>query len=321
MNNTKKTLIALLSSLVAAGGIAASTSSCAVTQHPTAKSTLGVARSTEELVAVLDVPGEVTVETVASADWAVPSSGVINLENPKAKDVKDEPFAIVVPFHALRHPTRGLFVIDTGVEQKMKTDPEHAAVRGVVASFLGDSFVVKHDLKTFLDAQPQPLQGVFFTHLHLDHILGVADVPANAALYAGPGETTETSFQNLIVSPNTDRALAGHAALNEWQFVKGASNASNDAEFDGVVDVFGDGQVWALWLPGHTPGTTAYLVRTPNGPVLFTGDVSHTRWGWEHDVEPGTYSENPAASAASFHKLRAFAEAHHITDIRFGHAL
>jgi len=28
--------------------------------------------------------------------------------------------------------------------------------------------------------------------------------------------------------------------------------------FAGVLDVFGDGSFWALWVPGHTPGSTAY---------------------------------------------------------------
>ena len=46
--------------------------------------------------------------------------------------------------------------------------------------------------------------------------------------------------------------------------------------------------------PGHTRGSTAYLVRTPQGPVLLTGDACHTRWGWEHDVEPGNFSGDVA---------------------------
>jgi glyoxylase-like metal-dependent hydrolase (beta-lactamase superfamily II) len=86
-----------------------------------------------------------------------------------------------------------------------------------------------------------------------------------------------------------------------------------------VVDVFGDGTVWALWVPGHTLGSTAYLVRTPKGPVLLTGDACHTRWGWEHDVEPGTFSSDLPRSAESLARLRRLAAEHPAIDVRLGH--
>jgi glyoxylase-like metal-dependent hydrolase (beta-lactamase superfamily II) len=139
-------------------------------------------------------------------------------------------------------------------------------------------------------------------------------VPRGTPLYAGPGETAPRSLQNLVMRSNYARLLEGHEPLRAWRFAPDAAG-----RFDGVLDVFGDGSLWALWVPGHTPGSTAYLVRTVHGPVLLTGDASHTRWGWEHDVEPGTYSLDPEQSAASFRKLRAFAVAHPNVEVRVGH--
>ena len=155
---------------------------------------------------------------------------------------------------------------------------------------------------------------MFLTHLHLDHVMGLPDVPKHTPIYAGPGETTPRSMQNLVLRPNIGRLLEGHESLSEWKFTPDAGG-----RFDGLVDVFGDGSVWAIWVPGHTPGSTAYLVRTAHGPVLLTGDASHTRWGWENDVEPGTYSHDADQSAASFRKLRAFALAHPNVEVRVGH--
>ena len=44
----------------------------------------------------------------------------------------------------------------------------------------------------------------------------------------------------------------------------------------GDHDVFGDGSVTILNMPGHTPGHRTLLVRLPRtGPVLLTGDLSH----------------------------------------------
>src|SRR5262245_542495 len=100
------------------------------TSHVPVPAPLGAGCATADLEAVLDEPGPVTVETIIGADWEVARSGLINLESPEAKaaGLKDGPEPIVIAFHALRHPTQGLYLVDTGVERKMKDDPDHAVV-------------------------------------------------------------------------------------------------------------------------------------------------------------------------------------------------
>ena len=41
-------------------------------------------------------------------------------------------------------------------------------------------------------------------------------------------------------------------------------------------DVFGDGSVVTLHLPGHTPDHMALLVKLASGPVLLSGDLYHS---------------------------------------------
>src|SRR5262245_46934715 len=112
-----KRLFTVLASVLSAAALAAGLSSCTPTSHAVVPSPFGVSRAASSLAAVVDQPGPITVETVVGADWAVPRSGLINLRHPKAVEAKladsDEP--IIVPFHAIRHPTKGLFLIDTGV--------------------------------------------------------------------------------------------------------------------------------------------------------------------------------------------------------------
>ena len=79
--------------------------------------------------------------------------------------------------------------------------------------------------------------------------------------------------------------------------------------------------MWAIWVPGHTAGSTAYLARTASGPVLLTGDVSHTRWGWDHHVPPGTFSIDRAQATTSFKQLQALAARHPQLVVRVGHQL
>ena len=77
--------------------------------------------------------------------------------------------------------------------------------------------------------------------------------------------------------------MAGKAALQEWPFVPATAPVGPDA-FDAVLDIFGDASVFAIHTPGHTAGSTAYLVRSTQGPILLVGDTSHTQWGWDHGV-------------------------------------
>jgi N-acyl homoserine lactone hydrolase len=298
-------------------GLSVSALGCAATSHGTLASALGKNASSAALDAIVEQPGPITVETVVGADWEVPLSGLLNLEHPAAKAAKltDRSEPIVIMFHAIRHPSRGLFMIDTGVERALFDDPGHAAVRGLVASFMHtDKMQRRTDTKAWIDRLREPVMGVWLTHLHLDHVSGLRDVPNMAPVYVGPGETDERSFQNAFVAPNVDRALTGKSTLSVWRF-----EPDPDGAFDGVVDIFGDGTAWALHVPGHTEGSTAFVVRTATGPVLFTGDASHTLWGWDHGVEPGSYSSDQAKSAESLARLRTFARKHPSLEVRVSH--
>ena len=75
---------------------------------------------------------------------------------------------------------------------------------------------------------------------------------------------------------------------------------------EGIVDVFRDGSLFALWLPGYSPGNTAYLARTQKGLMLITADTGHTVESWKLGVPPGTFAYDIEKAADSFYKLRSF---------------
>jgi N-acyl homoserine lactone hydrolase len=289
---------------------------CSVSTHPVTPSDLGTARRSADLLAVVDQPGPLQVETINASEWSVDRSGLLDLDDPRAKaaGLKDGDEPIQIFFHVIHHPQKGTFLIDTGVERALRDAPDRAAVRGLVATVAHvDRMKVHEPLGDWLARQAGPLAGVFFTHLHIDHIAGAPDLPPGTPIYAGPGETSSHAFANLFIQGVTDRALEGKGPLHEWPFAP-----DPDGRFS-VVDVFSDGSLWAIWVPGHTPGSTAYLARTPSGPVLFVGDTCHTRWGWENHVAPGAFTEDRASNVISLEKLERLVAEHPGIDVRLGH--
>lgn len=290
---------------------------CALSTHPHAPDSAGLPARTRDVVSSLSVPGPIAIETVTSASWAVGREGLLNLDHPVAKahhlQSGDEP--IEVYFHVLRHPTRGTYLVDTGFERALRDDPSRAALGGIVRSYMGiEKIRFVSPLGDYLASHHEALRGVFLTHAHLDHVGGMPDLPKDVPFYTGPNELGDRAFLNMFVQGSTDRALAGLGTGGEWRFRPDA-----DGYFDGVVDVFGDRSLFAIWVPGHSVGSTAYLVRTPRGPVLLVGDACHTRFGWEQGVEPGSFSSDRQRSVGSLARLRKLVAVHPNIDVRLGH--
>jgi glyoxylase-like metal-dependent hydrolase (beta-lactamase superfamily II) len=281
---------------------------------------LGKPSSLEALEKVIDVPGPIEVETVNSADWKVPLSGLLDLKSAavQAAHLTDRPEPIHVFVHIVRHPQFGTYLVDTGVSEQLLADPGSHGISWLVRQVMPlDQMHIREGTAHVVARIPAAIQGVFFTHLHVDHISGMPDIPASVPLYVGRSESTATSFQNLFVRGTTNKLFEGKAELQEWPFRW--NDDHKGIVIGDVVDIFGDGTAFAIGSPGHTPGSTAYLLRTPQGPVLLTGDTSHTRWGWEHGVEPGSYTADQPTNLKSLLMLEGLVARHPATNVRLGH--
>ena len=73
-------------------------------------------------------------------------------------------------------------------------------------------------------------------------------------------------------------------------------------------DIFGDGSVVMLDMPGHTPGHHSLLVKLAGmGPVLLTGDQAHFQENYDSEGVP-TFNTNRADTLASFDRFKALAK-------------
>jgi N-acyl homoserine lactone hydrolase len=291
--------------------------SCTLTSQPLGKPALGKASSSAEMERLVDQPGSIQLETINSADWSVPLSGLLNLKSPEAMQagLKDRDEPIHVYAHLLKHPQRGNYLVDTGVSRKIVDDPGKAGLNWALSRVMHlEKLQIKKSTAEILQDMNGKLSGVFFTHLHLDHISGMPDIPDDVPLYIGASETTARNFMNIFVHGASNQLLSNKQPLQEWNFQPDPQH-----KFEGIVDIFEDGSVFAISVAGHTPGSIAYLIRTTQGPVLLTGDTCHTRWGWEHTVEPGDFTQDSANNLTNLKRLKNLVASHPKIEVRLGH--
>jgi len=174
---------------------------CSSTSHPLGKPAPGQASSSAEMERLLDQPGPVQLETINSADWSVSLAGLLNLDSPAAKQAglkeRDEPIQVYA--HVLKHPKFGNFLVDTGVSQKLLDDPGKVGVNWLIQKVMHiEKMHINKSTAEILQGLDGKLSGVLFTHLHLDHISGMPDIPDDAPLYIGATESSATSFKNMF---------------------------------------------------------------------------------------------------------------------------
>jgi len=253
----------------------------------------------EYLLDSASISGPVKVTKWTAARWEVPLSGVLNLKHPEAvkagMEDRSEPIELFV--YTLEHPVHGVYMIDSGVSVLLDDPTRHPLLsKPVVLAMNLETFEAVVKTSDIVDAM-KGIKGVFLTHIHLDHILGLTDLPADTPVFIGPGDARYRHWQNAVTRGSTDRLLNAQGILREWDYSESH-----------ILDVFDDGTVFAIHSPGHTPGTTAYLVVSTDGPQLMIGDVTHTRWGWKNGVEPGSYSFDIPQSAESLAWLLSLAD-------------
>lgn len=249
--------------------------SCSVTSHPTIKSTIRPS---------LKQSSDVKFRRILSAKWQIDRSGLINLDHPTAikAGIKDELEPIEIYFYAIEHPS-GLYLIDTGVS-KIIFDEDKTPIPWIMKSMMNFDLLVPQTTTEEFIARSAEVKGVFLTHMHADHIMGLPAVRNSSDIYIGPNESSFTHMRNLGVNGVTDDLLAGHKPLKELHFPKNTGSGLSS------IDFFGDQSLIIYHTPGHTPGSLAFQIKTLDSYHLVTGDTCHTVWGWNNGVTPGEFT-------------------------------
>ncbi|MGY4398296.1 N-acyl homoserine lactone hydrolase [Sphingomonas sp. UYAg733] len=130
------------------------------------------------------------------------------------------------------------------------------------------------------------------SHYHFDHI-GQLDSFPGAKLLIGKGDL--------------DAAKAGAPGVNPAPFAPWIKGTAKSEGVTGDKDIFGDGSVTMIDLPGHTPGHHALLVRLKDRAFLLSGDTAHFQANYDTNGVP-TFNYNRADTLASLDRFKALAK-------------
>ena len=145
-----------------------------------------------------------------------------------------------------------------------------------------------------LKVMPSQVKYVAISHYHGDHVGQVSTLP-QSTLLIGKGDW------DVLNDPKA-AAIANPAPFAHW--ITGGGKVE---PLPADRDVFGDGTVVMLNMPGHTPGHHSLLVKLKEmGNVLITGDVAHFRENYDGNGVP-TFNTDRAASLASIDRFKKIA--------------
>lgn len=172
---------------------------------------------------------------------------------------------------------------------------------GLNAKFLGqggnegdDHMILRRrivDQLADLNVVPSQISYLGISHYHYDHTGQAADFPGATLLIDKRDWEVVTQVPRLSEQ------------LSPWAKDKGKVEPLS---YD--HDVFGDGTVVMLKVPGHTPGHRALLVRLAGrGAVLLSGDAVHFRENWRNRGVPG-FNTSRSETLASLDRLQAIAD-------------
>ncbi|MFL5625913.1 MAG: MBL fold metallo-hydrolase [Ktedonobacteraceae bacterium] len=179
----------------------------------------------------------------------------------------------------IRHP-QATFLYDTGFSYDIHTYIADTPLlfRKTLGSFLFVQSINSHLAHAGMASHD--LQFALLSHLHWDHVSGIPDLPG-VPLRINRVEYDAAKLGLLDSNRGLVRRLMGNNPIELFDCAGPTYEG-----FRSSLDLFGDGSIMLVPLPGHTPGQVGMFINRSNGPRLFLlGDAA---WINENYLRPAT---------------------------------
>lgn len=196
-----------------------------------------------------------------------------------------------VSVYLVEHP-KGLLLVDTGWHRDMSPDgvyDKQAQIRSLGSKLLCEtnqgqieSGAAVHEQLLAMGIKDTDLDYVLLTHLDCDHANGLKQVMGAKNILVSQ---TEMEFAQKKTPVNRIRYQR-----KWWDGVNLTQFGWNDEEgpFGRAYDLFGDGSVKCINIPGHSDGQCAVKIRNKeNRYVLLFADGGYSDRSWKEQILSG----------------------------------
>ena len=210
------------------------------------------------------------VSVIHTASQAMSRATVLD---PERDPQRDQPYVMSHPAFVLEWKDGRILLVDTGMTR------DGARAFGTPLEWVAgaDPMVPHHSAAEALGAAAAEVQGVVFTHLHVDHVGGIGELCTRLNRLRVPMTEAQAERTNFTTRPGLDRLE--EAECVRFERVTGGP----------LFPVAGFPGVFLIDAGGHTPGSQIVLAFARDGDgethrYAFTGDIVNHIDGVTHDV-------------------------------------
>jgi N-acyl homoserine lactone hydrolase len=162
----------------------------------------------------------------------------------------------------IRHPN-ATFLYDTGLcaEVSAYVEQQSLLFRKTLGNFRLEQSLTSHLQQLHMSVSE--IDFVLLSHLHWDHVSGIPDLPG-VPLRINRVEYEAAKLGLLDANNGLVRHLMGENPIALFD-----CDGPSYMGFRSSYDLFGDGSVMLVPLPGHTAGNTGMIINRSNGSRLF----------------------------------------------------
>lgn len=220
------------------------------------------------------------------------------------------PVAFPAGFALIRHPQQGYILFDTGYSSRFFAEtrrlPQLLYKLITPVTFREENSAI-NQLAQFGIAAAD-IGYVVLSHFHADHTAGLRDFPYARLIYKREAYTEVARLGTLAaVKAGYLSGLLPEDLTERSRFIEEMPRYSMPAGFPYAegYDLFGDGSLIAIDLPGHAPGQIGLLLNTAEGTYFLCADAVWSSRAYRENRKPH------AAARIIMHDTRAYDDTFH----------
>jgi glyoxylase-like metal-dependent hydrolase (beta-lactamase superfamily II) len=210
-------------------------------------------------------------------------------------------------FALIEHPQAGNILFDTGYTQRFFSATQNfpASLYALVTPVTIEPHQTALAQLAAIDIPATAVQYIIYSHLHADHIGGLLDFPQAKFIGSDRGYQAVASQQGLA------RVMAGFLPellppdfLSRTEFTETMAEVDLPARFwpfDRGIDLWEDGTMWLVDLPGHAIGQLGLFLTDEAGITYFLiADACWLSRAYQELLMPSSLANLIMASASQY---------------------